>query len=67
MGTTLGGTLFITLMVYPAVVVYVTSVYPKSRWTEEFFQPTITFLLFNVGDTLGREITRWWRWVREED
>lgn len=62
MGTTLGGTLFITLMIYPAVVVYVTSVYPESRWTEEFFQPTVTFLLFNVGDTLGREITRWWRW-----
>nr|XP_027221046.1 equilibrative nucleoside transporter 1-like [Penaeus vannamei] len=58
----LGGTLFDHLMIYPAVVVYVTSVYPESRWTEEFFQPTVTFLLFNVGDTLGREITRWWRW-----
>ncbi|XP_071516646.1 equilibrative nucleoside transporter 1-like [Panulirus ornatus] len=62
MGVTLGGTMFVTLMVFPAVVVYVTSVYPESQWTEVYFQPTITFLLFNVGDWLGREAPRLVKW-----
>lgn len=62
MGVTVGLTLFITLAVFPNITVYITSTLPKSRWTQVFFQPTITFLLFNVGDVVGREITRWLRW-----
>ncbi|KAK7073048.1 hypothetical protein SK128_005811 [Halocaridina rubra] len=62
MGTTLGGTLFFTLMIYPAVLVYITSVYPTSQWTEVYFQPTITFLLFNIGDWAGREAPRLVKW-----
>ncbi|XP_071516610.1 equilibrative nucleoside transporter 1-like isoform X2 [Panulirus ornatus] len=62
MGLTFAGTLFVTLMVYPAVLVYITSVFPESQWTEVYFQPTITFLLFNVGDWLGREAPRLVKW-----
>ncbi|KAK8384503.1 hypothetical protein O3P69_009356 [Scylla paramamosain] len=62
MGMTVCLTLFITLAVFPNIVIYITSTLPESRWTEVFFQPTITFLLFNVGDVVGREITRWLRW-----
>ncbi|XP_050696084.1 equilibrative nucleoside transporter 1-like isoform X3 [Eriocheir sinensis] len=62
MGVTVALALLITLAVFPAVVVYITSTLPESRWTEVFFQPTVTFLLFNVGDVLGRELTRWLRW-----
>nr|XP_045585591.1 equilibrative nucleoside transporter 1-like isoform X2 [Procambarus clarkii] len=62
MGATYGGTLFVSLMIFPAVTVYVTSTLPESRWTEVFFQPTITFLLFNLGDWLGREAPRWVPW-----
>ncbi|XP_066972148.1 equilibrative nucleoside transporter 1-like isoform X2 [Macrobrachium rosenbergii] len=62
MGLTCGGTLLFTLMIYPAVLVYVTSTLPDSRWTEDFFQPTITFLVFNIGDWLGREAPRLVKW-----
>ncbi|XP_064096774.1 equilibrative nucleoside transporter 1-like isoform X2 [Macrobrachium nipponense] len=65
MGLTCGGTLLFTLMIYPAVLVYVTSTLPDSRWTEVFFQPTITFLVFNIGDWLGREAPRLVKWSPE--
>ncbi|KAK4310420.1 hypothetical protein Pmani_018017 [Petrolisthes manimaculis] len=58
MGTTQAVTLCITISVFPAVVVYITSSLPESRWTQVFFQPTITFLLFNFGDFVGREMSR---------
>ncbi|CAL4195070.1 unnamed protein product, partial [Meganyctiphanes norvegica] len=62
LGFTMSMVLLITMSVYPSVVVYVTSMYPSSQWTEVYFQPTITFLLFNIGDVLGREVTRWVTW-----
>lgn len=62
MGMTYGGTLFVTLMIYPAVVVYITSTSAESPWSEVFFQPTITFLLFNLADWVGRETPRWVPW-----
>ncbi|XP_068234827.1 equilibrative nucleoside transporter 1-like isoform X2 [Palaemon carinicauda] len=66
MGLTCGSTLLFTLMIYPAVLVYVTSSLPESRWTEDFFQPTITYLVFNVGDWLGREAPRLVKWPGPE-
>ncbi|XP_042209343.1 equilibrative nucleoside transporter 1-like isoform X2 [Homarus americanus] len=66
MGTTYAGTLFVTLMIYPAVMVYVTSYMPESQWTKVYFQPTITFLVFNLGDLLGRETPRWIPWPGPE-
>ncbi|XP_053649194.1 equilibrative nucleoside transporter 3 isoform X2 [Cherax quadricarinatus] len=65
MGTTLGGSLIVTLMIYPSVLVYITSTSPESRWTQIFFQPTITFLLFNLSDWCGRETPRWLKWPSE--
>lgn len=59
---TLGMGLLITLAVYPAVQVYVTSTTPDGQWKDVYFQPTITFLLFNIGDVMGRELPRWIRW-----
>ncbi|KAK3867927.1 hypothetical protein Pcinc_026654 [Petrolisthes cinctipes] len=63
MGTTQAITLAITISVFPAVVVYITSSLPdETRWTQVFYQPTITFLLFNVGDFMGREMSRLVKW-----
>lgn len=63
MGMTVGLTLLITLSVFPGVVVYITSTMPKSQWTEVYYQPTITFLLFNVMDMVSREVLRFVQWV----
>ncbi|KAK4289064.1 hypothetical protein Pmani_037946 [Petrolisthes manimaculis] len=62
LGFTLGLTLLIVLSVFPGVVVYVTSTMPESTWTQIYFQPTITFLLFNVMDFMGREMLRFVQW-----
>uniref|UniRef100_A0A2P2IDH8 Equilibrative nucleoside transporter 3-like n=2 Tax=Hirondellea gigas TaxID=1518452 RepID=A0A2P2IDH8_9CRUS len=59
---TLGLGLMITLSIYPAMQLYVTSTTPDGAWKNIYFQPTITFLLFNIGDVLGREMPRWIRW-----
>ncbi|XP_076066625.1 uncharacterized protein LOC143039991 [Oratosquilla oratoria] len=51
-----------TLIVYPSVTVYVTSSLPSSDWTDIYFQPTVTFLLFNIIDVIGRETPRVLQW-----
>ena len=65
MGFTFALTMTITLTVFPAVQVYVTSSLQASTWTQVYFQPTITFLLFNLFDMVGREVVRWIQWVME--
>ena len=55
--------LLVTLTIYPAVQVYITSLSDNSTWRDVYFQPTVTYLLFNIGDVTGRELPRWIRWV----
>ncbi|KAF2355799.1 Equilibrative nucleoside transporter [Trinorchestia longiramus] len=59
---TTGMSLLVTLAIFPAVQVYVTSNTEDGPWKDIYFQPTITFLLFNIGDLCGRELPRWLRW-----
>ena len=54
----------VTLSVFPAVQVYITSSMEESTWTDVYFQPTVTFLLFNVFDMVGREAIRFVKWVQ---
>jgi hypothetical protein len=60
----MGMSLLVTLAIFPAVQVYVTSNTEDGPWKDVYFQPTITFLLFNIGDLVGRELPRFLRWVR---
>ena len=65
MAFTLAFGLVIVLCIYPAVEVYVTSVHSPSTWADVYFQPVITFLLFNIFDMLGRETPKYIQWVRK--
>ena len=52
------GILFITYFTF-GVCVRVISTTNDKKWAEMFFQPVGTFLLFNMGDLLGRQLPRW--------
>ena len=53
-------TFAITLSLWPAVAVLVESQYKNSKthstWAYDYFTPVTVFLLFNVGDLIGRSI-----------
>ena len=53
-------TFFITLSLWPAVAVLVESQFKnsptRSTWANDYFTPVCVFLLFNVGDLIGRSI-----------
>ena len=53
-------TFCITLSLWPAVAVLVESQYKNSKthstWAYDYFTPVTVFLLFNVGDLIGRSI-----------
>ncbi|XP_041353732.1 equilibrative nucleoside transporter 3-like isoform X2 [Gigantopelta aegis] len=51
----------ITLACFPAVSASIRSVtYVKGdSWTDKYFTPVICFLLFNLGDWVGRTATSW--------
>ena len=63
MSFTLASGLIIVLSVYPVVQIYVTSVHSPSTWADVYFQPVITFLLFNIFDVIGRETPKLIQWV----
>lgn len=46
----------VTMSVFPGVLVHVESMSKGdgSEWSERFFSPVVCFLLFNLGDTVGR-------------
>ena len=55
----------VTLGAFPAVTVLVKSTSEaKDRWTQDFFVPVTCFLLFNVGDWLGRILAERLQWPR---
>jgi len=47
-------TFMVTLGCFPAITVRVKSTVAEGLWPEKFFIPVSCFLLFNVGDYLGR-------------
>ena len=47
-----------TMLIYPAYLSKIRStVDTHNEWTKHLFMPVMTFLLFNLGDTLGRLLT----------
>ncbi|XP_008052946.1 equilibrative nucleoside transporter 3 [Carlito syrichta] len=52
---------FITGLVYPAVCTNIESLHKSSGslWTTKFFVPLTIFLLYNVADLSGRQLTVW--------
>jgi len=51
----------VTLCIFPAIAVLVQSEAKKSNseWSAKYFTPVTVFLLFNVGDFLGRYLATW--------
>ena len=54
-------TFTITLTVFPSVAVLVQSetYNSESAWARDYFTPVCVFLLFNVGDLVGRSLASW--------
>ena len=52
----------VTLGCFPAITVFAKSSSPESEWGTKYFIPVCCFVLFNVGDWLGRfsaEMIQW--------
>lgn len=56
-------TFMVTLAVFPAVCVKIVSNSDNDMWSGTYFQPVLTFLLFNVGDYVGRQLAGSVLWV----
>ncbi|XP_066971026.1 equilibrative nucleoside transporter 1-like isoform X2 [Macrobrachium rosenbergii] len=48
------GVFFVTLAAFPVLCVKIISTSTNESWRNIYFQPVSTFLLFNVGDYVGR-------------
>ncbi|XP_068211138.1 equilibrative nucleoside transporter 1-like [Palaemon carinicauda] len=55
---------FISLAVYPALCVKIDSSSDDPDWADTYFQPVVTFLLFSIGDYLGRQSSGFISWPR---
>ena len=53
-----------TLAAFPAVCVKIVSTSSDTKWANIYFQPVLTFLLFNVGDLVGRQLAGLLLWPR---
>ncbi|KAG7213809.1 hypothetical protein KM043_003025 [Ampulex compressa] len=55
---------FISLAVYPAVTVLVESQYKGkgSAWSDVYFVPVVTYLIFSIGDYVGRILSGIFQW-----
>lgn len=51
----------ITLSVFPAITVLVQSQYSGTTWGQVYFTPVTCFLLFNVGDFVGRWLANYFQ------
>eukprot|EP00088_Acartia_fossae_P026451 TRINITY_DN2728_c0_g1_i3.p1 TRINITY_DN2728_c0_g1~~TRINITY_DN2728_c0_g1_i3.p1 ORF type:complete len:453 (+),score=98.00 TRINITY_DN2728_c0_g1_i3:47-1360(+) len=54
----------VTLACFPAVTVRVVSTVSEGSWPTTFFIPVCCFVLFNVGDYLGRQMAEWIQWPK---
>ncbi|KAK7492280.1 hypothetical protein BaRGS_00016377 [Batillaria attramentaria] len=52
---------FVTLACYPGLASIIKSVNYEAgdAWTDKYFSAVVCFLLFNVGDWVGRSVTSW--------
>ncbi|XP_061491236.1 equilibrative nucleoside transporter 3 [Rhineura floridana] len=52
---------FISIIIFPAISSSIESVnkVPGSLWTDKYFTPLTSFLLYNFADWCGRQITAW--------
>jgi len=49
----------VTLACFPALTVRVVSTVGEGAWANKFFIPVSCFVLFNVGDYMGRQLAGW--------
>ncbi|XP_045583120.2 equilibrative nucleoside transporter 1 isoform X2 [Procambarus clarkii] len=54
-GLSVSGVFAVTLGAFPALCVKIISHSDDEMWAKVYFQPVVTFLLFNVGDYVGRQ------------
>jgi equilibrative nucleoside transporter 1/2/3 len=54
----------VTLGCFPALTVRVVSTVGEGPWANKFFIPVSCFVLFNVGDYLGRQTAEWVQWPK---
>jgi len=57
-------TFLVTLGCFPAITVRVKSTQAEGAWANKFFIPVTCFLLFNVGDYLGRFLAGVLQWPK---
>ena len=59
---------FITLSVYPAVTVLVESQYKGKgyAWSDIYFVPVVTYLIFSAGDYIGRILSGILQWPKNK-
>lgn len=53
-GLSVTGVFFVTLGAFPVLCVKIMSTSENENWADIYFQPVATFLLFNIGDYIGR-------------
>lgn len=63
-GLSVWGVFAVTLVAFPALCVKIFSTSEDKIWADVYFQPVITFLLFNVGDYVGRQVAGFIMWPR---
>jgi len=54
----------VTLGCFPALTVRVVSTVGEGAWANKFFIPVSCFVLFNVGDYMGRQTAEWVQWPK---
>ncbi|XP_076239830.1 equilibrative nucleoside transporter 1 [Calliopsis andreniformis] len=59
---------FISLSVYPAVTVLVESQYKGKgyAWNDIYFVPVVTYLIFSIGDYVGRILSGFFQWPKNK-
>ncbi|XP_063863896.1 equilibrative nucleoside transporter 1-like [Scylla paramamosain] len=63
LGVSVWGVFAVTLGAFPALCVKIISTAEDETWSQVYFQPVVTFLLFNVGDYIGRQVAGFMMWV----
>ena len=53
---------FVTLAVFPAITVLVKSTSSGNQWSDKYFIPVGCFLVFNIGDYVGRMMASIIKW-----
>lgn len=64
LGVSVWGVFAVTLGAFPALCVKIISTSEDETWSGTYFQPVVTFLLFNIGDYIGRQVAGFLMWPR---